>query len=158
LARSPAGPRDAVTRPLAADRDQIMSQFARQKPQRSRRETLLRSYYRSSVEDSAPEARRDDSYLESRGQRATDPHSVADSVEGAIANYAENLQFLAVFLTHSPPGTTVPRLANPDQKSDARKRSRLPPSFVSPAVGMKFMPRSFSSRQSLTPRKGNTGT
>jgi hypothetical protein len=28
-----------------------------------------------------------------------------------------NTHLLAVFLTHSPPATTVPRLANPDQKS-----------------------------------------
>ena len=33
---------------------------------------------------------------------------------------AENLLIFAVSLTHSPPRTTVPRLANPDQKSGVR--------------------------------------
>jgi hypothetical protein len=65
---------------------------------------------------------------------ATSEQNDPQAVEKKIANDAENLQFRAVFLTHSPVGTTVPRLANPDQNQGARKRSSFPPSFVSPAV------------------------
>jgi hypothetical protein len=46
------------------------------------------------------------------GHSPTDPHAA----ENEIVFFLENTQFPAVFLTHSPPRTTVPRLANPDQK------------------------------------------
>jgi hypothetical protein len=82
----------------------------------------------------------------------------AGSPEWAISNTAKLPRFSVVFLTHSSPGITVPRLANPDQKSGCRARIAFPPRFVCPVVGMNSCPDCSARAPLYTPRKRNIGT